>query len=102
MKSIKPNLWSPSFMNEFKKWMAEHETRADEISIGKHVGTNLDLKHLIERIECVELEGNAVSLAKHFIKKGGMVHESTDEKVFIKTIKGSFYLPKSDVYETDL
>ena len=102
MSYKKPNIWSPFFMNEFKKWMHDHEEQAKDIVVGKHVGTALDLKHLIERMECVEVESNTISLAKHFLKKGGIVKENAGEKVYIKTKKGSFYLPKDDVQETEM
>lgn len=101
-KNNKPNIWSPFFMNEFKKWMDNHEKHMSDILIGKHVGTNLDIRHLIERMDCVEVENDTISLARHFIKKGGIVKENTQETVFIKTKKGSFYLPKEDVYETEV
>lgn len=102
MNRKKPNIWSPFFMNEFKKWMHEHETQSTGLEVGKHVGTTLDLKHLVERMECVEVETTTLSLAKYFLKKGGTIKENANEKVFIKTKKGSFYLPKDDVLETDL
>lgn len=102
MNSKKPNIWSPFFMNEFKKWMDEHEKQNNEISMGKHVNTNLDLKHLIERMECVEVETTTINLAKHFMKKGGIIKESQKDLFFIKTKKGSFYLPKNDIIESDL
>ena len=101
-KNNKPNIWSPFFMNEFKKWMDNHEKQVNDISVGKHVGTNLDIRHLIERMDCVEVENDTIDLAKYFLKKGGIVRDNAKETVFIKTKKGSFYLPKSDVYETDL
>lgn len=102
MSNKKTNIWSPFFMNEFKKWIHDHEKEFADITVGKHVGTTLDLKHLIERMECVEVETDTISLAKHFLKKGGIVKENTAETVFIKTKKGSFYLPKEDLLETEI
>jgi len=102
MNKKKPNIWSPFFMNEFKKWMEEHETQSKDLIIGQHVTTNLDLKHLVERMDCVEIESTTLSLAKYFMKKGGTIKENSGERVFIKTKKGSFYLPKDDVQETEL
>lgn len=101
-KNNKNSLWSPFFMNEFKKWIHDHEKQLEDIATGKHVGTHLDIKHLIERMECVEADSDTISLAKHFLKKGGIVKENTKEQVFIKTKKGSFYLPKEDVLETEI
>lgn len=102
MKNKKSNIWSPFFLNEFKKWIDDHEKQFADITIGKHVGTTLDLKHLIERMECVEVESDTISLARHFLKKGGIVKENTENSVFIKTKKGSFYLPKEDLLETEV
>jgi hypothetical protein len=48
------------------------------------------------------VESDTISLAKHFLKKGGIVKENTAETVFIKTKKGSFYLPKEDLLETEI
>ena len=98
----KSNIWSPYFMNEFKKWINEHEKQTADITVGKHVNTTLDIKHLVERMETVEVESNTLNLAKYFAKKGGIVTENNADQVFIKTKKGSFYLPKEDVLETDI
>lgn len=91
--------WSPAFMSEFKKWIDHKEDEVVNIAKGSFVNTNLKLKTLVERIDCIKTSDNTVvDIAKNFIKHGGLVKEVNQEEVIIKTKKGIFILNKSDIY----
>ena len=89
--------WSPNFMAEFKKWM---NTSDDQVVIaeGSVVNTNLNLKILINRMDCQESYDNSViDVAKYFKRHGGTVSEINDEFLTIETKKGVFKLSKNDI-----
>ena len=90
--------WSPNFMAEFKKWMGTHETQ--NIIKGSMVTTDLKLKTLVERIDCIStLDHPAIEVAKYFIKHGGLVKEVNGPEVVVKTKKGTFIIQKEDIHE---
>lgn len=89
---------SPNFMAEFKKWMDTHETQ--DIIKGSRVTTELKLKTLVERIDCIStLDHPVIEVAKYFIKHGGLVKEVNGPEVVVKTKKGTFIIQKEDIKE---
>ena len=90
--------WSPNFMSEFKKWMDNHESQ--DIVKGSRVTTELKLKTLVERIDCIStLDHPVIEVAKYFLKHGGLVKEVNGPEVVVKTKKGTFIIQKEDIRE---
>lgn len=91
--------WSPSFMAEFKKWIDDKETDGNHIDKGSVVNTNLKLKTLVERMDCIKmLNDSVIDIAKGFIKNGGVVKETNGDNVIVKTKKGTFIISKQDLF----
>lgn len=92
------NFWSPSFMAEFKKWIDNKEDNNNIIDKGSIVTTNLKLKTLVERIDCIKtMDHSVIDIAKNFLKNGGMVKEVQGDELLIKGKKGLFLINKEDV-----
>lgn len=92
------NFWSPSFMAEFKKWIDNKEDNNNMIDKGSIVTTNLKLKTLVERIDCIKtMDHSVIDIAKNFLKNGGMVKEVQGDELLIKGKKGLFLINKEDV-----
>lgn len=85
-------------MAEFKKWMDDKEGESQDVVAGSFVTTNLKLKTLVERIDCIKTGDHSVlDVAKYFIKQGGIVKEVNGENVIVKTKRGIFSIDKDDI-----
>lgn len=92
------SFWSPSFMAEFKKWIDTKEDQSNTIDKGCMVTTNLKLKTLVERIDCIKtMDHSVIDIAKNFIKNGGIVKEVQGNDLLVKGKKGLFLINKEDV-----
>ena len=90
--------FSPNFMAEFKKWMSENQDNKNLFVKGQHVYSGAKLKHIVETIECLDIEENAVvEVSKYFIKHGGIIKEVNGNQITIKNKKGIFILSNQDL-----
>ena len=85
-------------MAEFKKWMNEDSNDSPQVVKGQHIQTNSTLKHIVEKIECIDVNDNTVlEVAKYFMRHGGTVKEIQSEQAIIKNKKGIFSMPLEDL-----
>ena len=90
--------FSPNFMAEFKKWITEDNQETPALVKGQHIQASSTLKHIVEKIDCIDVGENTVlEVAKYFIRHGGVVKEVQDGQVTIKNKKGIFMLPAQDL-----
>jgi len=86
-------------MAEFKKWMTEDTQDSPKIAKDQHVRTNLNFKHVVEKIDCIDVNDSTVlEVAKYFMRHGGTVKEVNQETATVKNKKGIFSMPLQDLF----
>jgi hypothetical protein len=79
----------------FQKWLKIHDIKKQDERINEKVYPKIKFSELVEKIEVHE--GNDFENAKCFRKNGGLIVESINEILTIKTKKGLFSIEESDI-----
>ena len=79
----------------FQKWLKNHDLKKQNEQVNEKVYPKIKFSELIEKIEVHE--GDAFENAKCFRKNGGVVVETINEIITIKTKAGLFSIEQSDI-----
>ena len=79
----------------FQKWLKTHDLSNKNKKINEKVYPKIKFSELVEKIEVHE--GDAFENAKCFRKNGGIIIESINEILTIKTKTGLFSIEESDI-----
>lgn len=79
----------------FQKWLKTHDVLKQNKNINEKVYPKIKFSELIDKIEVHE--GDAFENAKCFRKNGGILIESINEILTIKTKTGLFSIEESDI-----
>ncbi len=79
----------------FQKWLKTHDLEKQKKQLDEKVYPKIKFSELIEKIEVHE--GDVFENAKCFRKNGGVIIESINEILTIKTKAGLFSIEESDI-----
>lgn len=101
MKKNEENIFGMFDLNDFKKWINNHEEDKSKNSIvGIQIESKIPLKKLTGRIFEVE-KGDKNQVAKDFFNEGGKILEVDGHNFLVEVSSGVFYIHRMYTKKSD-